>query len=99
MALRLPRLATPTILPLSVMTGSWSKPSLTMMSMACSTDTLGRMVRGAERSRELTFSSALHDSCDSLYDSLVTAYHQVSMPFTSMMSLSAHHWSSRNLVM
>ena len=59
-ALRLPMVATPTIFPLSVMTGSWSKPSWTMISMACSTVTLGRMERGADRSRELTFSSAHH---------------------------------------
>ncbi len=48
--LRLPRLATPIVQsPLSVMFGSWLKPSLTVMLLACSTI---RMVRTAKRSRE-----------------------------------------------
>ena len=43
---------------LAVRTGSWSNPSLTMMSTACSTVTVGCTLKGADSSRAETFSVA-----------------------------------------
>ena len=43
--------------PVSSMTGSWSYPSLSMISRVWSTVSVGEMLRGALRSIEDTFSS------------------------------------------
>ena len=49
------------------MTGSWSKPSLFMIESACSTLSSGKIVKGADNSREETFSSNHLKSLEETY--------------------------------
>ena len=71
-----------------------------MMSMACSTVTLGRMLRGADSSRLLTYKHTSNDKMKTQRNYTFSSAHQLPASSSSlMMSLSASHWSSRNLVM